>query len=197
MRLLVAMSLAAAACVAVPEIQWSDAVTLEREFAPGGQIRMDLSAGEYDITGSADNRIRLDWTVEDLDRLRDVRNAVDIRGTDARITTDGPKNFDVRIQIPARSDLVVHVTAGEVVIRGIEGNKDIELHAGELDIDVRPEDYGEVDASIWAGEIHATPLRIMKEGIFRSLDWKGTGRYRLHAHLKAGELRLNANETAK
>ena len=175
------------------------ATSLERPFAAGGRITMDLSAGEYDITGSPDSRIRLDWEVEDSDRLEDVDNRLTVTGSEARLDTDGPSgHFRVRIQVPAQSNLHIRLTAGELTIKGIEGDKDVELHAGELDIDVvRPEDYGHVDAGVWAGEIHASAVRITKEGLFRSFDWSGKGKYRLHAHLKAGELRLHNNSDAK
>ena len=175
------------------------ATSLERPFAAGGRITMDLSAGEYEITGAADSRIRLDWDVEDRDRLDEVDNRVTVKGTEARVATDGPTgNFRVRIQVPVQSNLHIRLTAGEMAIKGIEGDKDVELHAGELDIDViRAEDYGHVDAGVWAGEIHASPFRITKEGLFRSFDWSGKGKYRLHAHLKAGELRLHGDSGAR
>jgi hypothetical protein len=108
--------------------------------------------------------------------------------------TDGPDHFEVDIQVPSRADLYVRLTAGELTIEGIEGNKDVGLHAGELDIDVgRPEDYKSVSASVWAGELHATPYNENKEGLFRSFDWTGKGPYTLEARLKAGEVRLHAN----
>jgi hypothetical protein len=126
-----------------------------------------------------------------------VDNRVTVRESNARVSTDGPTDrFRVRIQVPSRSNLHVRLTAGELAIKGIEGDKDVELHAGELDIDVvRAEDYSRVDAGVWAGEIDASPFRVTKEGLFRSFDWSGKGKYRLHAHLKAGELRLH--DTAK
>ena len=188
-----AAALLAATVAAAAAQSKSPATSLEKPFSAGGRIRMDLSAGEYEITGAADPRIRLDWDVDDRDRLDEVDNRVTVNGTEARVSTDGPSgNFRVRIQVPAQSNLHVRLTAGEMAIKGIEGDKDVELHAGELDIDViRAEDYGRVDAGVWAGEIHATAFRVTKEGLFRSFDWSGKGKYRLHAHLKAGELRLH------
>jgi hypothetical protein len=173
--------------------------SLERAFAPNGRITMDLSAGEYRIVGGQDDRIRLDWSVQDLDQLHRVMARADVRGADATITTDGPQNhFKVAIQVPARADLYIRLTAGELKVENIQGNKDIESHAGELDIDVgRPEEYHHVEASIWAGEIHAAPYQVSKEGLFRSFDWKGKGPYRLHARLKAGELRLSSKLPAE
>jgi hypothetical protein len=182
------------AFAAVPATQTRTATSLERPFAPGGSIRMDLSAGQYEIAGSPDGRIRMDWNAGDRARLDEVEARIDTRGSDATLTIDGPQNnFEVRIQVPSRSNLHVRLTAGELAIKGIEGDKDVELHAGELDIDVRrADDYKSVDAGIWAGELHASPFSVVKEGLFRSFDWSGRGRYRLHAHLKAGELRLHA-----
>ena len=73
----------------------------------------------------------------------------------------------------------------------MRGNKDVELHAGDLSIDVgRAEDYNHVDASLWAGDLHAAPFNVVKGGLFRSFDWNGKGPYRLHAKMKAGDLRL-------
>ena len=167
--------------------------SLERPFSQNGRIRMDLSAGEYHISGSTDNRIRVEWRVRDADQLPRVHARADVRDRDASITTDGPNNkgLNVAIQVPDRSDLYVRLTAGDLRIEDIRGNKDIELHAGDARIDVgRAEDYRSVDASVWAGEIRAAPFSVFKGGLFRSFDWSGKGPYRLHAHLKAGDLRL-------
>ncbi|HEV8347955.1 MAG TPA: hypothetical protein VGQ16_15375 [Vicinamibacterales bacterium] len=196
MRTLIHAALLGIALVSAPALQATQesrtSDSLERAFVANGRIRMDLSAGEYRISGSPDLRIRLDWKVRDSDQLWRVKTRVDVRGSDATVMTDGPSNhFSVNIQVPARSDLYVRLTAGELRLERVEGNKDVELHAGELDIDVnRAEDYHSVDASVWAGEIHADPFHISKEGLFRSFDWRGKGPYRLHAKLKAGEVRL-------
>jgi hypothetical protein len=166
--------------------------SLERPFPANGRIKMDLSAGDYRISGSPDARIRVQWSVRDPERLSKVKARIDVRDRDATISTDGPSNnFKVAIQVPGRSDLHVRLTAGDLTLEDVEGNKDVELHAGDLDIDVgRAEDYHHVDAGVWAGDIKATPYHVSKEGLFRSFDWSGKGPYRLHAHLKAGDLRL-------
>jgi len=196
MRTITFAALVGTALIAAPALQATQesraSDSLERPFVTNGRIRMDLSAGEYRISGSPDNRIRLDWRVRDADQLWRVKTRVDVRGSDATVMTDGPTNhFKVAIQVPTRSDVYIRLTAGELRLERVEGNKDVELHAGELDIDVnRAEDYHSVDASLWAGEIHAAPFHISKEGLFRSFDWRGQGPYRLHAKLKAGEIRL-------
>ncbi len=203
MRYIYAAALVGAALVASPALDAQSSSksssSLERDFVANGRISMDLSAGEYRITGSPDNKIRLAWRVRESDRLSDVDARVDVRGSDARIITDGPMNhFRVDIQVPQRADLYIRLTAGELRLDRVEGNKDVELHAGELRIDVnRADDYHTVDASIWAGEIHADPFNAHKEGLFRSFDWKGHGPYKLHAKAKAGEVWLSEKTASR
>jgi len=191
MRVAVAVALLGTALVAAQDSRSSS--SLERPFAPNGRVRMDLSAGDYHIAGSPDNRIHMEWSTRDAESLAKVRNRVDVRDRDANLTTDGPsnRNFRVTIHVPNQTDLYVRLTAGDLRVEDIRGNKDIELHAGDARIDVgRAEDYNSVDASLWAGDIKAEAFNIYKDGLFRSFDWKGKGPYRLHAHLKAGDLRL-------
>ena len=200
MRLAFAAAVLGTALVAAPVAQsthdgrtWS---SLDRPFNPNGRLRMDLVAGDYRIVGSQDNGIHLQWSLRDIDQLAKVHARADVHDRDARITTDGPssKGLKFLMRVPARSDLYIRLTAGELRVDGIEGNKDIELHAGEIRVNVgRAEDYHHVDASVWAGELHAAPFQMFKEGLFRSFDWNGKGPYRLHARLKAGEVRLYAN----
>jgi len=115
-----------------------------------------------------------------------------VDGSEATIVLDGPSNnFRVTIEVPARSDLSITLSAGELSVEDIVGNKDIRLNAGELRIDVGPpDDYGRVEASVWAGELRATSFRKVTGGLFRSFDWRGDGEYSLRAKLKAGELNL-------
>jgi hypothetical protein len=198
MRMIYAAALVGTALVATSSLDaFQDSKSsdsLERTFVANGRISMDLSAGEYRISGTPDNRIRMTWDVGDAWRLSKVTARADVQGSTARILTDGPSNnFKVTMQVPSKADLYIRLTAGELRLDKVEGSKDIQLHAGELHIDVnRAEDYSAVDASVWAGEIHAEPFHVLKEGLFRSFNWKGSGPYRLHASLKAGEVWLSA-----
>jgi hypothetical protein len=200
MRSMLAAALLGALVVTVPSAQSNTRPTdsLTRGFQAGGRISMDLSAGEYHLIGSPDNAIRMTWIVEDSRDLSRVRRDVTVRGQDADLRIEGPegnqnvhRHFEVEIAVPSRSDLEVDLSAGEMHIRGITGNKNISLLAGELNIDVgRASDYRRVDASVWAGEINGGPFGRTRGGLFRSFDWDGPGQYRLEAHLKAGEINL-------
>jgi hypothetical protein len=197
MRAVFVASVVATALVALPATQTREpgrtTDSLERAFASGGSVRMDLSAGDYLITGTPDNRVRLDWQVRDPEQLWRVKARADVHGTDATVATDGPSNngFHVEIRVPAKTDLDVRLTAGSVTIEGVNGNKSVDSYAGELNVDVgRADDYKRVDASVWAGEILAPAFRAEKGGLFRSFDWRGSGPYRLRASLWAGKVHL-------
>jgi hypothetical protein len=207
-RRVIAASLVAIALVAAPAAGPAEggrgvsqsneappATSLERPFASGGRVQMNLSAGEYLITGTLSNRVHLDWSVRDANQLWRVKTRVEVRGTDATIETDGPSNssFRVEIRVPVKTDLDVDLTAGKITVEGVNGNKAIDSYAGEVNVDIgRADDYRSIDASVWAGEIEAPAFRANKGGLFRSLGWNGGGPYRLRASLWAGKLRLYA-----
>ena len=197
MRTILAAAMLSLVAVAAPQSQAPEqprpVAFLERAFAPNGRVTMDLAAGEYLITGGPDNRLRLDWSVRDVKRLPDVRTRADVRGLEATVTTDGPDNEGLKgtIQVPERTDLEVYLTAGELTVENVDGNKDVQSQAGEIRIDVgRAQDYRRVRASVWAGEVDAKPFNVSKGGLFRSFNWTGGGTYQLRARLKAGEIRL-------
>jgi hypothetical protein len=108
------------------------------------------------------------------------------------VRTTGPRNgFEVVIEVPARTDLNVDLTAGDLRIEGITGNKDVGSWAGNIVIDVgRADEYARVDASVKAGDISAVPFNARKGGLFRSFTWKGPGQYTLKVNLTAGNLVL-------
>lgn len=163
-------------------------------FTEGGSISLKLASGDYNIKAGTSDRIVVHWEAEDENYnndLRKVKVKVNLSGNTATIRTDGPTHH-VRfsIEIPARSDLSLRMRAGDVRIEGIEGNKDIRMTAGDLNIEVRPGSYAKVHASVTFGDLRAAVLGISKDGILPHLDWSGTGTYKLHASLFAGDVSL-------
>ncbi len=164
----------------------------EIDFVDNGQINIKLTAGEHTITVSSDNKIRVSWHVEDED-IREVDAHTKVNGSTAKIDVDGPKeNFRTVIEVPRHSDLVVRLSAGDLDIGPIEGDKDIRLRAGDLDIEVgKIDEYGEVKGSLWAGDIDAGPFSQEKSGLFRSVKWKGNGDHFLRFKLYAGDVNIH------
>jgi hypothetical protein len=190
--LIVAASLALGA-IAFGQSKVDDHV-IEQPFSEGGLVTMNLSSGDYAVRAGATGRIRVRWHAEDAQHERDmekIKVRTDLFGSVATIRTQGPTSHArFTIEIPGRSDLHLRVRAGDVRIEGIEGNKDVRMTAGDLDIDVSPDSLRHVHASVSIGDLKAHPLGIDKDGFRNSLDWFGAGAYTLDARMFAGDMRL-------
>lgn len=181
MRLLAATLCLSASLFAAPPV-------VEKSFASGGRVVLHLEAGGYTLEASPDDKIRVTCEGENSDQ---VRVNVSVRGTDGEVdVSHTPQNhFRARIQVPARCDLKVKMSAGELDIRGIEGHKDLYLRAGELRVAVpNPDAYRRVKASVLAGEINARAFGKNKGGLFRGLELEGPGTYDMKAKVLAGEI---------
>jgi hypothetical protein len=172
----------------------TDEHVIEQPFPEGGLVTMNLSSGDYAVRAGASDRIRVRWRAEQARHERDMTKInvrTEVSNGIAMIRTQGPtRHARFTIDMPARSDLHLRVRAGDVRIAGIEGNKDVRMTAGDLDIDVVPESLRHVHASVSLGDLQAHPLGIMKDGIRNSLDWFGDGRYTLDARMFAGDVTL-------
>jgi hypothetical protein len=152
-----------------------------------------LRSGEFRIVGRADNRIAVHLNGRNAGNARDLTvrfrrldNAADLR------VFGGPKNnLEVTIEVPSSTMLFVRMPAGDLSIEGVSGDKDVELHAGDLTIAVgNAADYSHVDASVMSGDLEAPPFGESHGGLFRSFEKSGSGKYKLHAHVGAGDLTL-------
>jgi hypothetical protein len=165
---------------------------IERKFVSGGKVYLDLSAGAYRIEGTPDKAIRMRWRTSDQRDLGRVRANVEVKGANATVYLSGPgNNFGADIELPARTDLTLRLSAGDLKVRGLEGNKDVDLWAGDVTIEVgEPQRYRKVDATVRMGQITAMPFNQTKGGLFRSIGYTGQGPYELRVRLFAGDLKL-------
>jgi hypothetical protein len=176
--------------------------TEQRAFVSGGEIRFDLSAGDYDFSASPDNTIRVSWRWDSSDTSRRrstpvVKAQINVNGRDATVVTDGPtSNMHYTVEVPKSANLTVRLSAGDLRIAEIEGNKDVQLHAGDVRIAVGdPQRYSQVDLSVKAGDLNAQPFGGSKDGLFRSFHWTGKGTYQLRVHLDAGDVNLVTSDS--
>ena len=162
----------------------------EKDFVSGGKVEMTLESGDYNIHASSDNRIHVRWNEASAKGVR-VKLTTNGKSADLRVENTPHDNFHAIIEVPALTDVRVRLTAGNLDMAGIKGDKDIEANAGNLNISVgSSSDWGDVDASVTAGDVNASAFHETRGGLFRSLKWKGPGKYRLHAHVMAGNLTL-------
>ena len=163
------------------------------DFNSGGKLKMYLRSGDFRIVGGSDNKITVRITGGNAYRASDMRVRLEGSKDYASLTvSDGPKNdLEVTIEVPRKTGLFVRMPAGNLELRHVTGDKDAELHAGELIIDVgEASDYSRVDASVYSGGLEASPFGESHGGLFRSFHKEGNGRYHLHAHVGAGDLTL-------
>jgi hypothetical protein len=163
------------------------------DFNSGGKLRMYLRSGSFHIIGGADNKITVRITGRNADNASDMRVQLEGSKYAADLTVSGgPKNdLEVTIEVPKKTGLYVRMPAGNLELHHVTGDKDAELHAGELIIDVGDaSDYSRVDASVYSGGLEASPFGESHGGLFRSFHKEGNGKYHLHAHVGAGDLTL-------
>lgn len=163
------------------------------DFNSNGKLRMQLRSGDFRIEGTDKNEITIRLRGRYAYEANNMRVQLDGTNDDANLTiTDGPKNdLEVTIEIPRKTSLFLRMSAGNLEVHHITGNKDAELHAGEMIIDVGDAaDYSHVDASVYTGGLEASPFGESHGGLFRSFHKQGSGHYFLHAHVGAGDLTL-------
>ena len=162
---------------------------VQAKFISGGRIHMSLCPSGIEIVGTENSAVRVSYHPE-RDTVH-VRLQISGDRADLRMAGCPHNNFQARIEIPKSSDLYVRMFAGQLDVRDVSGNKDIELSFGQLNVDVgKTEQYARVDASVNSGEINASAFDVDKGGLFRSFSQSGPGKYRVHTHVGAGEVDL-------
>ena len=171
-----------------------DRATCERPFeaqlASGADLRLEVRPGDIEIVGADAEAVNVTCIVRNGEDAGQVKIEFDSSGKAGTLRIhDGPRN-DVRfrIQVPKRTHLYVRCPAGDLTLSGIRGDKDVQLRAGDLTISVGdPADYASVEASVTAGDIHASAFGVEKGGLFRSFNrTQENGRYRLREALGGG-----------
>lgn len=187
-------SIVLAAALAVPTLVFAqksatEKVT-EKAFVSGGRIELWLSAGEFKVEPSPDNRIRVILTGQP----GNTKVELIANGTQGKVVLrDTPKNnFGAIIEVPKTADLLIRMWAGELSVTGVTGSKDVESKAGDIRIAADPNSYSKVDASVSIGDLSAGPFGDAKGSFLsKSVNWTGKGKYTLRASLGAGDLKFD------
>lgn len=167
--------------------------TVQKKFVSGGTIRVHLEAGGYTITPSDSENIVVTYRANSESRLREVKVDIEPSASSAEVyIADTPNDkFEATIEVPRHSNLWVRLTAGELDVEAVEGDKNLELRAGELQVEIpHAEEYGHRDASVTMGSLESSAFDVSKGGMFRSFEQQGPGKYRLHAHVLTGDINL-------
>ena len=157
-------------------------------------MHMQIRSGDIEVIGAVAPMIRVVCQLNEPERAKEITIAYTDKGTSGDLRIRGGPNGDVRlrIELPTTSHLFLRSPAGDLTVSGVVGDKDIEIHAGDLTVSVGDAaEYKHADASVWAGDLSAPAFGVAKDGLFRSFNKDNpAGKYRLHAHVGAGDLVL-------
>jgi hypothetical protein len=161
----------------------------------GMRLAVSSRPAEVNLVGTDQREIRVTCTLED--EYDAGRVHIRYRGSDGKgelnISGGPSNNLRITIEIPHQTHLRVRVPAGAIHVKDVAGDKDIDVHAGEVTVSgVGPDTYRSVDAEVEIGEVRATEFLVNKGGFFRSFKKSSAeGLYRLDAHIITGSIRLN------
>lgn len=162
---------------------------------PNWPLEIELGSGDYEIVASASDSIAVAYDEGSAEAARKVEVQIGSGHGQNHLKIVGPKsNFHAIIEVPRKTDLRVRMSAGGLSIGDVEGNKDIEVLAGNLELNsLHPQDYAQADFSVRIGDMYAPLFNTAKSGLWRSFKTAGPGKYRLHAHVGVGDMTLRTN----
>jgi DUF4097 and DUF4098 domain-containing protein YvlB len=170
--------------------------TLDAPLRPRTVLRVHSRPAGLEIVGTDQAAIHVSCTSGDEDDAQRIRIQFQGNQDDETLTIAGDlrkgNNVRVRIEVPRKTSLRVEMSAGEVKVEEIAGDKDIDLYAGQITISsTRPWDYRSVDVSVSIGEVNAPVYGAQKGGFFRGITKEtADGEYSLHAHVITGQIEL-------
>ncbi|MGB7168137.1 MAG: hypothetical protein WA374_14680 [Acidobacteriaceae bacterium] len=190
------MAAAALACgaMACGETIGSCAQALEAPLHDRGRLVIQSTPAGVTVTGTNSDQLRITCTTGNDPHA--VRFHLSGDPSHERLTIDSnlehENNLDIRIEVPHRTSLRLHMGAGQVTVNNLEGDKDIDLYAGQINIAAGDTgDYSSVHASVDIGEVKASAWGMDKGGFFRSFTrTTAGGEYRLYAHVLTGQIEL-------
>jgi len=162
---------------------------------PNWPLEIELGSGDYQIVASASDCIAVVYDDERTGNSDKVHVQISSGHGQNYLKIASPKSsFRAVIEVPRKTDLHVRMSAGGLSVGDVEGNKDIEVRAGNLELNaLRPRDYAQADFSVRIGDVNAPIFKNVKSGMWRSFKTFGPGKYRLHAHVGVGDLTLHSN----
>ena len=167
----------------------------ETNLTSGASLRLHLHEGDFRVVGTDSEKISVRVEGKNLEQAKQIKIQMkrSDRGVDLKLWHVPKKELQVTIEIPRSTNLYARMRGGDLTVEGVVGDKDLELTGGDLTIQVgSPEDYAHVDLSVRFGDVKGTQFGDPKGWLGDSVRKDGNGKYRLHAHVMAGDLMLKS-----
>jgi hypothetical protein len=170
--------------------------TLDAPLRPRAVLTVHSRPADLEIVGTDQAAIHVSCTSGDEGDAQRIRIRFQGNQGDETLTIAGDlrkgNNVRVRIEVPRKTSLRVEMSAGDVKVEEIAGDKDIDLYAGQITISsTRAWHYRSVDVSVSIGQVNAPVYDAQKGGFFRGITKEtADGEYSLRAHVIAGQIDL-------
>ena len=170
--------------------------TLDAPLRPRTLLIVHSRPAGLEIVGTDQAVIHVSCTAGGRTDTSDIRIGFRANQDDETLNIAGDLHeggdLRIRIEVPRKTSLRIEMSAGEVKVEEIAGDKDINLYAGQITISsTHSWDYRSVDASVSIGEVKAPVYGSEKGGFFPGIRKKNkNGEYLLHAHVMTGEIDL-------
>ncbi len=189
------LSVSVAFCQASPDTTERQHQTFQTNLPSGTNLRLHLHDGDFRVVGTDAEKISIHVEGKNVEQAKKVK--IQVTRSDGVVDlklSHVPKNeLQVTIEIPKSTNLFARMRGGDLSVEGVEGDKDLELTGGDLTIQVRsPQEYAHVDVSVRFGDVSGTQFGEPKGWLGNSVRKEGNGKYRLHAHVMAGDLVLKS-----
>lgn len=162
---------------------------------PGATLTIHARPSGIHVVASDRNEIVVTCTLKDRDFADEIYLEFSGRQSSGKLKIHGgPSNdLELHIEVPRETGLRIESPAGQITIDQVQGNKEIELDAGQIIVSgVSDAEYHSIDASVDIGHVGASSFGVDRGGFFRSFRKDNAGgRYHLRAHLLTGEIVLN------
>jgi len=97
------------------------------------------------------------------------------------------------VEVPSPISLEVHMTGGDLIVGGVDGDKNLQLFAGDLKVDVGTlEKVRSAEVSVGVGEVDVPRAGQVRGWLGHTWKYQGNGQYSLYAHTSFGDASLLA-----
>jgi hypothetical protein len=156
---------------------------------------LHLHEGNFRVIGRDSEKISIHVDGKNIRQAKNIK--IRLKRSDGTVDlrlSHVPKNeLQVTIEIPTSTNLFARMRGGDLSVESVRGDKDLELTGGDLTIQVAdPKEYSHVDLSVRFGDVSGTQFGDPKGWLGNSVRRDGAGKYRLHAHVMAGDLVLKS-----
>jgi hypothetical protein len=191
------MLVLAVAPVCSANSKYAETKTQTWRFARGGHIELRAKGGDVRVVPTADsNHLVIHYTMESdhQDFASKVKPEFDVTASNAELRFRSPNNgsVDVELEVPEQTSIYIRAKGGDLTVSGIKGDEDLQTIGGDIRLDLPvAASFYRVDASTHFGDIDNSPFGQPKGWLGAKIHFRGDGKYRLHAHTFAGDIRFS------